>query len=384
VWFGLLGPLRVRVDDREIRVPGTRQRILLAALLLAPGRAVSGDRLAELVWDGQPPSGAAVTLRSHVKRLRQALGPPGRAVIISSGSGYEIHATGDEIDIAQFEANLRLGEAAAQSGAWRRAADLFSRAQAMWRGAPLADIPCREFQLAEVPRLAEQRLLAIQGRIEAALQLGHCGQVVPELQALTAEHPLREPFHGQLMVALYGSGRQADALAAFRAVRGMLVREIGVEPGAELRLIHERILAGDRELRAAPTLITARAGGQVRPAIRQLPPAVAHFAGCEAELKELTALPGSGSGTIVVVLDGTAGVGKTALAVYWAYQVAALFPDGQLYLNLNGFGPAGPPDRLRTPFAASWRPSRSPRPAFRPAPKGGSDSTGRSWPGGGC
>jgi DNA-binding SARP family transcriptional activator len=171
VWFGLLGPLQVRVEDREIRVPAGRQRILLAALLLTPGRPVSGARLAKLVWDGQPPSGAAVTLRSYIKRLRQVLGPPGRARIITSGSGYEIDAAGDEIDIAQFEAKLRLGEAAAQSGAWQRAADLLGQAEAMWRGTPLADIPCQELQLAEVPRLEEQRMQAIQWRIEADLQL---------------------------------------------------------------------------------------------------------------------------------------------------------------------------------------------------------------------
>jgi DNA-binding SARP family transcriptional activator len=342
VWFGLLGTLQVRIDDRELHVPA-KQRVLLAALLLTPGQAVSAARMSELVWDGRPPSRAAVTLRSYVKRLRQVLGPSGRARIITTSNGYEIDAADDEIDIAQFDLQLRLGIAAGQSGAWQRAASLLDQAAALWRGSPLADIPCQALQLAEVPRLEEQRLQAIQWRIEAGLHLGKHDRVMPDLQSLTAEHPLHEPFHGQLMVALYRSGRQADALAAYRTARGILVSEIGVEPGPELQLLHERILASDRELLTAAGPEAASVSGQAPAPVRQLPPAVAQFAGRAAELKELDGLSGSTAGTVLALLDGTAGVGKTALALHWGHQVAGSFPDGQLFLNLNGFGPAGGP-----------------------------------------
>jgi DNA-binding winged helix-turn-helix (wHTH) protein len=128
MWFGLLGPLQVQIDDREVCVPGARQRVVLAALLLTPGQAVSAARMCELVWDGRPPAQAAVTLRSYVKRLRQALGPPGRARITTTSSGYQIDAGADQIDIAQFDTHIRTGIAAAQSGDWRCAAGLLDQA----------------------------------------------------------------------------------------------------------------------------------------------------------------------------------------------------------------------------------------------------------------
>jgi DNA-binding SARP family transcriptional activator/tetratricopeptide (TPR) repeat protein len=339
MWFGLLGPLQVRIEDRELPVPAPRQRILLAALLLTPGLAVSTERLSELVWDGLPPAGSAVTLRSYVKRLRQVLGPAGRARIVTAGRGYLIEAAAEELDLAQYVALCRRGEAAVQSSAWQRAADLLGRAESLWRGDPLADIACQELQTTEVPRLEQLRLQAIQWRIDADLRLGQCNKVVPELYALATEHPLREPFHHQLMVALYRSGRPADALAAYRKARDVLVREVGIEPGADLRLLHQRILADDHDLLTVP-----RPGP---PAPAQLPPDTPHFAGRAAEVRELTCLaggrPAAGGGTAIAVISGMAGVGKTALAVHWAHQVAGLFPDGQIYLNLNGFGPAGLP-----------------------------------------
>jgi DNA-binding SARP family transcriptional activator/tetratricopeptide (TPR) repeat protein len=339
MWFAMLGPLQVRIEDREVAVPAPRQRVLLAALLLTPGLPVSAQRLSELVWDGLPPPGSAVTLRSYVKRLRQVLGPAGGARIVTAGRGYLIEAAADELDLAQYAALCRMGEAAVQSSAWERAADLLGRAESLWRGYPLADIACQELQITEVPRLEQLRLQAIQWRIEADLCLGRTSSIVPELYALTTEYPLREPFHHQLMVALYRCGRQADALAAYRKARDFLVQELGVEPGADLRLVHQRILAGDRGLLVAPR------PGRATPA--QLPPDIPHFAGRTAELRELTCLiekrTAAGSGTAIAVISGTAGVGKTALAVHWAHELAGSFPDGQIYLNLNGFGPGGSP-----------------------------------------
>jgi DNA-binding SARP family transcriptional activator/tetratricopeptide (TPR) repeat protein len=346
MWFGLLGTLQVRIDDREVRVPGSKQRVLLAGLLLTPGRAVSTARLCELVWDGQPPARAAVTLRSYVKRLRQALGPSGMARIIATSGGYRIDVVADEVDIFRFEDQLRAGISAAQSGDWERGAELLDQAQALWRGTPLADIPCQALQLAEAPRLEEQRLQAIQWRIEAALQLGDHELVTPELQSLTAEHPLREPFHGQLIVALYRAGRQADALGAFRAARDIMVSELGLEPGPELQLLHQHILAGDREL-LARSASPPPVAGQAPAVPRQLPAPAADFTGRDAELAILAGLldnqsAGAAATMLITAIGGTAGVGKTALAVRWGHQVAASFPDGQLYVNLRGYDPGQP------------------------------------------
>jgi DNA-binding SARP family transcriptional activator/tetratricopeptide (TPR) repeat protein len=345
--FGMLGPLQVLLEDREVPVRAAKQRVLLAALLLTPGQPVSSARLCELVWDGRPPPRSAVTLRSYVMRLRQVLGPAGGSRIVTAGRGYLIEAAKDEVDLLRYEAMCGMGEAALHSSAWEQAAELLTQAESLWRGNPLADIPCQELQISEVPRLEQLRLQAIQGRIQADLHTGHCGKVVPELQALTAEHPLREPFHYQLMAALYRCGRRADALAAYRQARSVLVNELGIEPAPDLRLLHQRILSGDPEPAVASGQVWPAVSAQRRPSPRQLPPPVPNFVGRAAELQELTGLlkawTAARGATMIAVIGGTAGVGKTALAVHWAHQVADSFPDGQLYLNLNGFGPAGSP-----------------------------------------
>jgi hypothetical protein len=206
----------------------------------------------------------------------------------------------------------------------------------------------------------------LQWRIEAGIQLGQHDRLTPQLRSLTAEHPLREAFHGQLMLALFRSGRQAEALAAYRAARGVLVGELGIEPGPELRLLHERIIAGDRGLLATPgsgsghsarrdlaTGAAPPAPAQMAehalqaPVPRQLPPPVADFTGRSAELAALSDLLAAMSGAaapavLVAAIGGTAGVGKTALAVRWAHDSVGFFPDGQLYVNLRGYEPGQP------------------------------------------
>ncbi len=343
MWFGLLGPLQVRHEDEVLAISAVRLRILLAALLLRPGKPLSSAQLAELVWDGQPSPRSVVTLRSYVMRLRRTLGPAIGTRIVTAGDGYLIEAGPDEVDVTRFETLCATGGTAVRARAWSQVAELLTQAESLWRGDPLADIPSQSLKLTQVPRLEELRLQAAQWRIEADLELWHYDKVIPELRALIAAHPLREPFHLALMEALFSCGRQADALAAYRDARTILVSELGIEPGPDLRDLQRRILDGNR---GQPAAGADRPGPARRPTRvpRQLPPPVPHFVGRSAELGRLTGLLNerSASGTTkIAAIVGTAGVGKTTLAVHWAHQLAEYFPDGQLFLNLDGYGPAG-------------------------------------------
>src|SRR6266487_1572085 len=248
MWFGLLGSFCLWHKGAEVPVPAARQRILLAALLVRAGHVVSADELCEAVWDGMPPAGAAVTLRSYVARLRRALGPVPGSRIVTRCPGYAIEAGADELDLLCFAALCRDGGAAALSGAWQQASGVLTLALGLWRGAPLADIPSRVLRDGEVPYLEQLRLQAAEDRIEADLHLGRPGGLVPELRALVAENPLRERFRAQLMLALYRCGRQGEALAVYRQARRYLIDELGVEPGAGLRGLHQQILDGDPAL----------------------------------------------------------------------------------------------------------------------------------------
>lgn len=340
--FGLLGSLSVCHGDVEVAVPAARQRVLLAALVLRAGEVVPADELAEAVWDGKPPAGAAVTLRSYVRRLRQVLGPVLGSRIATRSPGYLIIADEAEVDLRRFEALCRSGGADVSARIWPRASDRLAQALGLWRGAPLADVPSHVLHGAEVPRLEQLRLQATEWRIEADLHLGRHGVLVPELQAMAAAHPLRERFHVQLMLALHRCDRRAEALAAYRQARGTLASELGIEPGPELRQLHQRILTSDRD----PDL-AAPSGPGPPPVPRQLPAPARHFVGRTDQLQALNGLleeaGGMGHTVVISAIGGTAGVGKTALALHWAHQVAGHFPGGQLFINLRGFGSSGPP-----------------------------------------
>jgi len=245
MWFAILGPLLVHDGETAVDVPKGRQRGLLAALMLQPGNPVSADALAEVVWDGSPPPGADVTLRSHVLRLRRALGPQAGARLVTRHPGYLLQASDDEVDVLRFRCLCRYGGAALREAAWARAEGLLSEALGLWRGAPLADIPSEQLIREEAPGLAELRLQAEEWRADAALHLGRHAELVPGLQSLAAQHPLRERFHGQLMLALYRCDRQAEALATYQHARHGLVAELGTEPGPGLQSLHQRILSAD-------------------------------------------------------------------------------------------------------------------------------------------
>jgi DNA-binding SARP family transcriptional activator len=351
--FGLLGPLVVRSGETAIPVPHGHQRTLLAVLLLDAGRVVSLDDIAETMWGPAPPPSAAVTIRNYVKRLRQALGEAGPDRISFRQHGYLISVADDELDVSRFAKLLASARAAARVGSWDQAAVLVREALSLWRGEPLTDIESDALALRERPRLAELGLQAVETRFEAEVRLSHHNEVLAELQRLAADHPLREHLHALLMLALYRCGRQAEALTAYQQARAVLVEELGVEPGVELRDLQQQILAADPALDPPEHAVTAgpgvgAAGAPALPVPRQLPAAVADFTGRAAELAALAqVLDGAGAGTpgtmVISAIGGMAGVGKTALALQWAHQVATRFADGQLYVNLRGFDPAGIP-----------------------------------------
>jgi DNA-binding SARP family transcriptional activator/Tfp pilus assembly protein PilF len=358
--FGLLGPLVVRDGTRPVPVSAPRQRVLLAALLLSAGRVVSLNDLAEALWEGQPPPGARGALHSAVQRLRSTLNLSD--LVETRPPGYLINVGAGELDVRAFSMLADRGQAAAEAGNWAEAAKLLREALGLWRGEPLADVPSRLLRDREVPPLEDQRLQALVARIDADLHLGRHGEVVAELRQLVAAHPLQEQFHAQLMLSLYRSGRQADALTAYHDVRRVLADDLGIDPGSELRALHQRILAGDSALLrpagdgssdAGPVTHSATTLRRHEPATRpdsvvprQLPATARHFVGRSQALSTLAGLAATtqaSPSTVICVIDGTAGIGKTTLALHFAHQVAGQFPDGQLYVNLRGFDPAGPP-----------------------------------------
>ncbi len=344
MWFAILGPLLVHDGERNIDVPARRLRILLAALLAHAGQPVTADVLAEVVWDGSPPPGASVTLRSHVLRLRRVLGPRAGARLVTRHPGYLLQAADDEVDVVWFRRLCQDGGVALREGAWNRAYGLLSEALGLWRGAPLADISSDLLLREEVPDLEELRLQGEEWRMDAGLQLGRHGELVAELQSLVVREPLRERFAGQLMLALVRCGRQAEALEAYQSAREVLVAELGTEPGTGLRELHQQILIGDPALTAPDAPAAGHLAGVVP---RELPGPTAGFVGRTAELAALTRLLDQStdsmpSAVVISAIGGTAGVGKTALAVQWAHQAVGRFPDGQLYVNLHGYDPDRP------------------------------------------
>jgi DNA-binding SARP family transcriptional activator len=346
--FGLLGPLVVRRDGQVIAVPGGKPRAVLAALLLNAGQLVAAGQLAEVLWGADPPPSARVSLQNHIKRLRQALGQDGRARIVTRPGGYAIRVAAGELDVARFQAALTSARAAARDRSWEKASAQASAALLLWRGEPLADVGSELLAQRVLPHLAEIRLQAWETRLEAEMGLGRHAEAIVELRRLVAEHPLREHLHALLMLALRQCGQRADALIAYQAARRILIAEVGAEPGPELRREHEQILASDRDAVTAPDRAMPDSGVRDPVVPRQLPAPVPDFVGRDAELATLTGLANRaaasiGAALVISAIGGMAGIGKTALALYWAHQVAGRFPDGQLYVNLQGCGPSSAP-----------------------------------------
>jgi DNA-binding SARP family transcriptional activator/tetratricopeptide (TPR) repeat protein len=347
--FCLLGPLTVRCGGVVLAVPRGRQRTVLAALLLRGNRVVAVDELAEALWGTDPPRSARVSVQNHVMRLRRSLGAAGSR-LVTAPDGYLIEVGDGELDVARFEALVGEASAAARQDRWVAAADSAAAALALWRGEPLADAGSDLLAAREAPRLAELRLQAAETRIGACLHLGRHGEVIGELRQLAGAEPLRERLHALLMLALYRDGRQGEALAVYRAARDVLVEDLGAEPGPDLQRLHQQILAADPAL-----LLPAAGAGAPAPAgpvPRELPGDVAAFTGRTSELAELDQILLGGqpdhagdarpTAAVLSAVSGTAGVGKTALAVHWAHHAAEKFPGGQLYVNLRGYDPGRP------------------------------------------
>ncbi len=352
--FGVLGPLRVWRGETVVDLGPVQQRVVLAVLALQAGRPVGRQQMINAVWGETAPRNAVNLVQRHVSGLRRILEPDRlghtpSGLLIWTDAGYLLSLPAGALDLDEFERDVARARAERAVGQLREAAAALHSALGLWRG-PVCDGLSSPFLDAQADRLAESRVSVLEERIEIDLATGDHAGLIAELRDLVAEHPLRERLRGLLMLALYRAGRQADALIAFRDARRHLHDELGVEPGAALQKLHQQILAADPALAAAaPAEVTGDPSATIslrRPVPAQLPHRIPDFTGRDAELDRLNALAGQGSGepesaVVITVITGTAGVGKSALALYWAHQVRDLFPDGQLYVNLRGFGPAG-------------------------------------------
>ncbi|TCO55880.1 AfsR/SARP family transcriptional regulator [Actinocrispum wychmicini] len=328
----LLGTVDVVVGGVPRPVSGLRRKAALAALALQPGEVMSTDRLIHIVWGDAPPATAGNTLQSHMSYLRRVLGD--RAAIVARPPGYVLNIAGEATDVHVAERLIRLGT---QATSPRQGEEHLNAAVGLWRGRSLVDVTELAWFHDQAHRLDHLLLGAKQGLIEVRMALGQHNQLIPELESLRHHHPLHEQIHGLLMLALYRAGRQADAVAAYQALRRTLDEELGIEPSQALHELHVAVLRHDPSLDVQPAM---------DPAPAQLPPAITVFTGRSSELAQLDDLlpdtnPARPAAVVISAVSGTAGVGKTALAVHWARRVRETFPDGQLYVNLRGFDSGG-------------------------------------------
>jgi predicted ATPase/DNA-binding SARP family transcriptional activator len=324
VEFRILGPLEVLDGATPVAVSGAKERALLADLLVHAGRVVAADQLVEDLWGERPPGNPANTLQGRVWALRRALGPVAARLLTTRPPGYRLDVDPELVDAARFERLAGEAErAAARNPA--RALGLLAEALGLWRGLALAEFTDQPWAQVVAARLEELRLAAVELRAELRLAAGGQGELVGELEALVAAHPLRERLRGQLMLALYRSGRQADALGVYADTRALLAEELGVDPAPELRRLHQAILTQD------PALEVEAAADSRRPPPHNLPERLTSFVGREVELGEVAKLLEVHR---LVTVTGPGGAGKSSLAVELARQVAGGWPDGVWLVEL--------------------------------------------------
>jgi predicted ATPase/DNA-binding SARP family transcriptional activator len=317
--YRVLGPVQVLADGEPLLLGGTQQRALLAILVLNANRAVSTDQLIEWLWPRKPPGRPQTAVQGYISGLRKALG---RDVIETVGGGYVLRASPDRLDLELFERLLSEAHAQLVAADPGCAAETCRRALQLWRGRPLADFSYEAFAQQAIARLEELRLACFEERIEADLACGRHAELVAELEALAGEYPLRERLRSQLLLALYRSGRQADALAAYQEGRRLLVDDLGIEPGPGLQEVHRSILNQDPSL-ALPA--------RVDPSTGSLPIATSSFVGRSAELSMAEELLGNAP---LLTLTGPGGTGKTRFAAELARRCRGRYPHGVYWVSL--------------------------------------------------
>ncbi|MFD5697803.1 AfsR/SARP family transcriptional regulator [Streptomyces lasiicapitis] len=354
VSFGILGPIEVWRDGVPVNAGPALQRRVLAALLVDAGQLVSADALVDRAWGTAGPRSGVRALYGYISRLRRALEGHDVSLTREEGSGYRLRVSPQAVDLHRFHHLLEQGRAAPAD---EEAEALLEAALGSWRGEAFAGADTPWFN-AQRGVLDGERFAAQLDLTEVRLRLAKHALVLTELSGRAEAHPLDERVAGHLMLALYRCGRQAEALACHERLRRDLATELGIDPGAPLRRLHQQILAADPALHPAPiTPSTSRPPRASRPVPRQLPPWPATFVGRDRELAALDGLfkePAEGGGRpTIFTIGGTGGVGKSWLALHWAHQHLDRFPDGQLYAALYGFDPAGepePPDRVLRGF----------------------------------
>lgn len=343
----MLGSLEVCDQGAVVDLGSPRTRLMCGILLVRPGGLVTVEQFVDELWPERPPPDARALVRGYVSRLRRALrsGPSGADRVVTRKPGYALRIEDQELDLHRFDRLV----AAARAQPEHRVA-LFRQAHSLWRGDPFADVPRTASITAAATWLTEQRLATLEEWFDAALSVGQEADVITELTEFVARHPLRERPAGQLMVALYRYGRRAEALDQYLRTRSALAGEVGVEPGAELRELHQRILNSDPALTVVPEETwSARESSEVV-AWRQLPMDIGEFTGRQAELAELQALvdadaPDTPTAVVVSTIEGMAGVGKTRLSVHLAHRLInrGQYCDVQLWTDLRGFDAEHPP-----------------------------------------
>jgi predicted ATPase/DNA-binding SARP family transcriptional activator/Tfp pilus assembly protein PilF len=348
--FGLLGPLEVSCAGKPVELGGHKQRALLGVLVLNANGVIAADRLVELLWADEPPATAIHALHVHVSQLRKALMAAGSSARIRTHpTGYWIEVDPDELDVTRFEHLVATGRQALTRGSAQTALEAFGRALDLWRGPALADFVAESFAAGERARLEELRILALEGRFDAQLALGLHAKAVVELQSVAAEHPLRQGLQAQLMLALYRSGRQAEASDVFQRLRSRLRDELGMEPGPDLQLLLRHILTHDSALQVAPG--SAKVGN--------LPIPLTDFIGRRQAVAKVRRLLGQHR---LVTLLGVGGVGKTRLALEVASQLASEELAGVWLVDLSSvLNPARVVDAIATSLGLARHGSRSSR-----------------------
>ncbi|HTI27974.1 MAG TPA: BTAD domain-containing putative transcriptional regulator [Kutzneria sp.] len=341
--FRLLGPVRGWRDGEELQLGPPQQRTVLAMLLLSDGKPQTPEQIADALWGVDAPSSAVATVRTYIHRLRRVFGDD-QQLLVHDNSGYRLDLPLTATDVGKFQELVDRAGVALDDGRADDAVRDLRAAISLCSGAPLAALP-GEYVEAERARLRQRRLTVLEDLFRAELDLGRHAEIADQLQVLAAGEPLRESMHELLVLALCRSGRQAEAMLAYDQIRRQLREELGVDPNARLRALYDRMLHGDPEppVRQALPLVS--------PA--QLPADLPVFAGRSSALAEAHRRLPDGDGapdrTVVTVIQGMAGIGKTAFALHWAHEVASRFPDGQLYVNLRGYDPVtvDPNDAVR-------------------------------------